>query len=109
MNDISFWASLAAIFTAVIAVFGYGKYQWDAHTRRKQLEKYLRTEKEKGEDQGQRSALHLMARLGLTEAEILHASFSSKNIARKIAKNTETNRADALLFEWIDDKRAEKT
>jgi hypothetical protein len=104
VSDLSFWANLAAILTAVIAVFGYGKYQWDACTRRKKLETYLKCEKEKGNNQGQRSALHLMARLGLTEAEILHASFSSKHIARKVAKDPETNRADALLFEYEDKK-----
>lgn len=104
MSDLSFWANLAAIFTAVIAVFGYGKYQLDARCRRKKLESYLKNEKAKGSDQGQRSALHLMARLGLTEAEILHASFSSKHIIRKIATDQETNRAEALLFEYCEQK-----
>lgn len=104
MNDLSFWANLAAILTALIAVFGYGKYQWDACTKRKKLEAYLKSEKEKAKDQGQRSALHLMARLGLTEAEILHASFSSKHIIRKVAKDPETSRAEALLFEYEDKK-----
>ena len=100
MNDISFWANLASILTAVIAAFGYGKYQLDARCRRKKLEDYLKSEKGKGKDQGQRSALHLMARLGLTEAEILHVSFNSNHITRKIAKDPETSRADALLFEY---------
>ena len=108
MSDLSFWANLAAILTAVIAVFGYGKYQWDAKTRRKKLESYLKSEKEKGGNQGQRSTLHLMARLGLTETEILHASFSSKHISRRVAKDPETNRAEALLFEWYDEKNAEQ-
>jgi hypothetical protein len=108
VSDLSLWANLAAILTAVIAVFGYGKYQWDACTRRKKLEIYLKSEKEKGKDQGQRSALHLMARLGLTEAEILHASFSSKYILRKIATDQKTNRAEALLFEYSEQKEQMK-
>lgn len=106
MNELSFWANLAAILTAIIAVFGYGKYQLDARCKRKKLEAYLKDEKSKGKDGGQRSALHLMARLGLTEAEILHASFGSNHIIRKIAKDPETNRAEALLFEYNDKKAA---
>lgn len=93
-------ANLAAILTAVIAVFGYSVYRWDRRKQRQQLEKYLREEKEKKVDHGQRSLLHLMVNVGMTESELIQASFRSKNIVRKIAKDEETGRAGALLLEW---------
>ena len=37
------------------------------HSKRIQLENYLKAEKAAGRDKGQRTILHLMARLGLTE------------------------------------------
>lgn len=101
MNDLSCWANLAAILTAVIAVVGYGKYQLDAVCRRKKLENYLKKQKTLSSDQGQRSIMHLMAHLGLTEAEILQASFTSKQIARKIIKDPDTGYADKLFFEYL--------
>ena len=102
MSDLTVWANLAAILTALIAIFGYGKYQLDAVFRRKKLENYLKKQKTLGNDQGQRSILHLMAHLGLTEAEILQASFISKQVARKIAKDPDTGYADKLLFEYME-------
>ena len=95
-------ANLSAIFTAIVAVFGYGSYRCDQRTKRIRLENYLRDEKAKDRDQGQRSLLHLMANVGMTEAELIQASFRSKHIARKIAKDDENGRAAALLLEWSD-------
>lgn len=95
-------ANIAAIITAVIAVFGYGAYRWDRWKKCDRLENYLKVEKTKGKNRGQRSLLHLMANVGMTEAELIQASFRSKHIVRKIAKDHETGRADALLLEWKD-------
>ncbi len=92
-------ANIAAIITALVAAFGYGFYICDRFCKRRHLEKYLKSEKEKEEDRGQRSLLHLMAKLGMTEAELLQASFRSKNIDRKISPNNKTGRAEALLLE----------
>ncbi len=94
-------AHLCAIATAVVAVYGYVHYRRSIILKRKRLEAYLRSEKEKGGDQGQRSLLHLMARVGLTEAELLQASFESDRIDRKVAANKTTNRAEALLLEYV--------
>ena len=95
-------ANVAAILTAIIAFFGYGAYLLDQRSKRTSLEKYLRAEKQGGTDRGQRSILHLMANVGMTEAEIIQASFRSKNISRKIAKDDSSGRAEALLMEWTD-------
>jgi hypothetical protein len=101
-NGLGLIANIAAIFTAAIAVFGYGAYRLDQNGKRKRLENYLKAEKSKGKDRGQRSLLHLMANVGMTEAELIQASFRSHHIDRKIAQDMETGRADALLLQWRD-------
>lgn len=95
-------AHIAAILTSVIAVFGYGKYRFDGVNKRLKLESYLKAEKDNASagNKGQRSILHLMAKLGMTESEILQASFNSKRIYRRIAANPVNNRAEALLLEY---------
>ena len=95
-------ANIAAILTAMIAVFGYGAYRWDQRCKRIRLESYLKAQKSDGSNRGQRSLLHLMAKVGMTEAELIQASFRSSKIVRKIAKDEETGRADALLLEHKD-------
>ena len=109
------FANLAAILTAAVAVFGYGAYLLDRYRKRRRLERYLRSERQNAEarekdetggegtrkkDTGQRSLLHLMARLGMTEAELLQASFRSSHIKRRVARDDQTGRAAALLLQW---------
>ena len=102
MIELGTIANVAAILTALVAAYGYGAYRMDQHGKRGSLEQYLKSEKEKRKDRGQRSLLHLMAKLGMTEAELLQASFRSKHIDRKISPDRKTNRAEALLLEWAD-------
>ena len=94
--------NIAAILTAAVAAVGYSLYRWDHRKKREKLEAYLKAEKAKGTDRGQRTILHLIAELGLTESEILHASFVSDHIDRRIAPDPKTNRATELLLEWRD-------
>lgn len=93
-------ANISAILTAIVAVFGYSVYRWDQCQKRIKLEQYLKDQKNANVDKGQRSLLHLMAKLGLTEAELLQSSFRSKNIHRRVAADDKTGRAEALLLEW---------
>jgi hypothetical protein len=95
-------ANVSAILTAFIAIFGYCYYQSDRYKKCKLLEDYLKAEKQASKDQGQRSLLHLMAKVGMTEAELIQASFRSKHISRKIAKDPETGYANTLLLEWVE-------
>ena len=92
-------AHWAAILTALVAAGAYAVYRWDIHSKRIQLENYLKAKKTAARDKGQRTILHLMAGLGLTEAEVLQASFGSKHIVRRIAADPTTLRADAILLE----------
>ncbi|MHA7776114.1 hypothetical protein [Roseibium sp. M-1] len=102
INLVSVAGSWAAIITAIVAFFGYGAYRCDIVKKRLCLEKYLKSEQLKGSDKGQRSILHIVARIGMTETEILQASFRSKHILRKIASNDGTGRAEAILIEWVE-------
>lgn len=95
-------ANIAAILTALVAVGGYSAYRIDQYFKRRQLEIYLKSEKQKQLDHGQRSLLHLMAKLGMTTSELLQASFKSNHVDRKVSANDKTGRAEALLLEWVD-------
>ena len=95
-------SNAAAILTAGLAVWFWAYYRCDISNKRVLLENHLRDEKATSDDRGQRSILNLMAELGLTEDEILRASFKSKKILRKIHVNKETHLADYLLFEYDD-------
>ena len=92
-------AHWAAILTAVVAVVAACKYGLERRARRRKLELYLRSEKERGDDKGQRTLLHLTARLAMTESDILHAAFSSRHIRSRVATDSETQRANTLFLE----------
>lgn len=99
MNNWDFASDLASVVTAIVAFTAYGKYQLDRCRRRWVLEKYLQAEKEEGSDKGQRSALNIMSKIGLTEAEIFEASRTSRNIVR-LTKSGEDEFASKLLFKY---------
>lgn len=96
-------ANVASILTAVIAAIASIWYFLSGRRRMKKLEAYLRTEKNKTagrEDRGQRSLLHVMARVGLTEQEALQASFKSPYIKRLLATGQAHHLATDILFEY---------
>lgn len=105
MTSLGIVANIAAILTAAVAASAGIYLCVDLRNKRRGLENYLRRVKlnAKAGDKGQRTILHIMARLGLTEAEILHASFRSNCIKRTLAADKETGRADAMLLEHTDD------
>lgn len=109
MTFLAVAANIAAIFTALVAAGAYGRYLLDRRRKRQDLEAYLKRERDAENDKGQRSLLHLMARLGLTEAELLQASFRSRLIERRVAANPTTNRAEALLLQYCNKKAPPKT
>jgi hypothetical protein len=71
---------IAAIGTAAVATCAWRKYQRDNATKQEKLENYLKAEKAKQVNQGQRTLNHLMAHVGLSHADILQAAFDSKKI-----------------------------
>ena len=97
---LSLLANLAAILTALVAVIGYGFHQWSQWQKRVRLENYLKSQQKKDGGYRQQTIIHLMAKVGLTEAEILQASFKSKKICRLVKKDKATGLASHLLFQW---------
>ena len=100
------WVDLASVLTfaitaigAVIGVFGYLGYLLGIRKKSKRLEQYLRAEKQKGENKGQRSVLRIIRDVGLTEDEIIQASFRNHKIRRRIIPD-EKGIADQLMFEY---------
>jgi hypothetical protein len=102
----SFVANLASILTAVVASSAAAYYWIDGRSKRIRLEQYLKQKKETKSPEYIHSVIHLMAKLGMTEAEILHASFSSRHIVRRTKDDPETNLATQLLFEYSNDPKA---
>jgi len=96
------FANLAEVLTAIVAAIAAVYYWCDQREKRVRLEDYLRKEKSENPAQKTHTVLHLMANVGLTEDEILKASFRSKHIHRRIHSNRDTGLADDILFEYGD-------
>lgn len=102
MSWLEILANLASILTAVVAG-GAAVYYWhDSCAKRKRLEQYLKAEHEKNPDKHTHTVVHLMAKLGMTEVEILRASFASPHVLHKTRKDYDTGMAAQLLFEYSD-------
>lgn len=91
-------ANLASILTAVVAAGAAIHYWCDARSKQKRLERYLCAEHDKNPQKCTHTMVHLMAELGMTEAEILRASFASNSITHKIRTDQDTGLAAQLLF-----------
>ncbi|MEQ1616786.1 MAG: hypothetical protein ABL883_00395 [Terricaulis sp.] len=74
--------SVAAIITAAVAVLFYAGQQWTHRQQQNKLETYLRGRREAAAEgkQGEHSVLHLVAKLKLTEGELISAACRSKKI-----------------------------
>src|SRR5215813_6053314 len=94
-------ANIASILTAMIAA-GASAYLWmDRRSKRLRLEAYLKDEQAKN-PQEFRSVTRLMAELGMTEAEILAASLSSRRVTRGVRVDKDTGFAAEVLFRYAD-------
>ena len=109
-HDLRWWADAASIatffVTAISAIIGIGGYVRYLKVRAKKtaaLENYLQTEKVQGKNSGQRSAMHIIRHVGLTEEEIIDISFRSPRIVRRLGTDEE-GFANRLLFEYVGTK-----
>src|SRR5262249_28234471 len=98
-------ANIASILTAVIAAGASIVYWASKRSRRIRLENYLKEKKEKSPDEPF-SVTRLMADLGMTEAEIFAASFTSRHIARGVRKDDDTGFAAEVLFQYRGDPQS---
>lgn len=95
------FADWAAIATFVVGIFGYLRYLCGLHKKSNRLEAYLRSEKEKEKDRGQRSIIQIIRDVGLTEDEIIQVSFRNSHVGRRV-KIGQDGLATQLLFEYQD-------
>jgi hypothetical protein len=113
--DVHKWADFASILAflvtgvaAVVGIFGYIRYQCDLRKKSKRLEDFLRAEKMKGEDRGQRSIIQIIKDVGLTKDEIIQVSFRNRKVVRRAVIDEKTGLAKELLFEYEDGKGGSK-
>lgn len=103
IHNLTNWASIltfiVTLIAAIVGVGGYVRYRWEIRRKSKSLEEYLRAEKAKGEDRGQRSILRILSEVGLTEDEIIQASFRNAKISRCVTAD-EKGFANRLLLEY---------
>lgn len=89
--DIGWWADLASILTAIVAVIWFSYGILDRCRKRRKLEDYLLKkwlDYDRTRDGHYRHTIvHLMTELGLTEDEVLQASFRSGKIKRIAGEN----------------------
>ena len=78
-------ANVASIVTAIIAGWAGSWFLYQRRQKRLRLENYLKAEKESGRDKGQRTLMHLVAELGMTETEVMDAAFRSRHILRRVS------------------------
>jgi hypothetical protein len=95
-------ASIGSILTSIIAAGASIVYWANKRSRRIRLESYLKAKKEKSPNEPF-SVTRLMADLGMTEAEIFAASFSSRHIARGVRTDDRTGFAAEVLFQYRED------
>jgi hypothetical protein len=107
MMILEFAANVAAILTA-IAALGAWVYLWrDRCTKQARLERYLLGELRANPNKHTHTTLHLMAELGLTEAEVFRAAFASKHIVRLIRTDKDTGLAAYILFRYSTTPKAD--
>lgn len=99
MSVLEITSHWAAILTSAVAVLAYGRYLLERRQKRLRLERYLESEKREARDRGQRTVLHLVAQLGMTETEIVDAAFRSRHVRRVVGVDDD-GRASVLLFEY---------
>ncbi|MBS0193173.1 MAG: hypothetical protein JSR34_02935 [Proteobacteria bacterium] len=102
MTCLEIAADIAQVVTGILAVYAAGAIWWRITSKRCKLERYLCAEKAKKKDKGQRTVLHLMAALEMTEDEVIRASFGSKKIKLLTVADDATGLASALLLEYVD-------
>jgi hypothetical protein len=91
-------SSVASIATAIVAVWAYGHYSMSSRSKLRRLEQHLRKER----DLGGRMTIpivFLVAELGMTESEILDASFRSRRIVRIRAPTLDRPSSTSLEYQ----------
>ncbi len=102
---LEFIAQLATILTAFLAVFAYGKYLLERRVKRQRVEDNPRAQKVSGKDKGQRSLLHLAAKLRMTGQDLMDTAFRSPYIATRVTESCQ-GFADRTRLEFNLERKA---
>jgi len=97
------WATAGAVALAIcVAVLAWRIREAMIVRRSARMETYLRLEREAGTDRGRRSTKQLMAKLGMTERQVLDAAKRSPAIRRLpiTASFPGSIFADSAMFEY---------
>ncbi len=94
--------AIAGFLAVVITVILSSKTKLKSWSRKRRLEKYLKDAKNIPGSRGRRTTTHLVARLHLTEEEIIAAAASSRHIRSRIIPDTDTGRAAGYYYEYED-------
>lgn len=92
-------AALAAVITAMIAIFAYGMYRYERWAKRRKLESFLQ-EAWANDFKRPIPALDLVAELRMSEAEIIDASFRSTKIRLIANMGGPIQSYDGLTFRY---------
>ncbi len=102
MGSIQNWGAAAGIAAVILPILWGVVKILKSRFRRRKLEKYLQDARNKPGSRGRHTIAHLVARLHLTEDEIITAAASSKHIRSRIISNRETGLADGHYYEYVD-------
>jgi len=94
---------IAAIGTAGLASWAWAYYHWERFWRRVRLERRLRdtlTIQYGNGEEGAQSIPRLMAALGMSEKDIMDASFRSRRVERTSLADPETGHARTVLLRY---------
>lgn len=103
-EHLEFAANIAAVLTFFGGLAAWCFYRYELCQKRVALEKQLQFELEDAKKSGKQGAvsfLHLTAKTGLTESEILQASFKNSRINR-LEKLDSEGFAVKILFQYND-------
>ena len=98
-------ADISAILTLIVGFGLWCLYRWRIYLKRLALENYLKKRLDKYRqigDEYQFGFLHLTVKTGLSESEILEASFGNKHIKRTERIKPSNNDTDKVLFQYDD-------
>lgn len=102
MASIQDLGAIAGILAVILTVILASKKRIKSRSDRRKLEKYLKDAKDVPGSRGRRTTTHLVARLHLTEEEIIAAAASSKHVRSLIIPDRDTGRADDYYYEYKD-------
>lgn len=97
-------ANVASIVTPVVGLGVWSWYQFGLFRKRKKLERFLKLGTASGCNP-YHTIPHLMQGVGLTQDEVLQASYKSRHIGRYLAKE-EDGCPDKLIFKWEENANA---